>query len=88
MKTITRYCISIVPSTSGMRQIYGPNQGRCFKDDPEAAQSSLKAIRECSGNRETLDGIYGPGAFDSLAVSPVECYENGDAVSIFPKETL
>lgn len=84
----TRYCISIIPSTSGMRQIYGPNQGHRFKDTREDAQASLNAIRECSGNRETLDNIYGPGAFESLAVSPIECYDNGDAVNTFPSETI
>jgi len=90
MKTITRYCISIVPARSGVRQIYGANQGRNFKDTPEAMRQFLKAIQESPGNREALDNehLFGPGAFDSLAVSPVECYENGDAVSIFPKETL
>lgn len=69
-------------NASGQRQLMGPNQGRHFSRTREAAELKLKNLLD-NTSENSLIQIFGPQALNTFEVRECECYESGDAKSIY-----
>lgn len=69
-------------NSAGMRQLMGPNQGRFFSNDAEAAELKLKNLLEHTSENSIIQ-IFGPQAIGTFAVRECDCYESGDAKRIY-----
>ena len=73
----TRYAITHV-NRDRLRVLTFANQGRNHYDDRADAARRLASFLQ--GNPEqTLRDIYGDPAIGTFEVTPVECYDHGDA---------
>lgn len=73
----TRYAITHV-GKHGLRVLTFANQGRNHYDD--RADATRKLTRFIQSNTvRTLQTVYGNHALGTFEVTPVECYDNGDA---------
>ncbi len=75
--SMIRFTITHENSMSGLRMLTFANQGRNFYDSQADAQVALELYRG-----DLRRKILGHAA-DSLEVRRVDCYDNGDARSIF-----
>ncbi len=73
----TRYAITHI-GRDGLRKLTFANQGRNHYDDPAGAARRLAGFIQ-SNPVETLRDIYGDQAIGTFEVTPVECYDHGDA---------
>lgn len=78
-----RYNISFV-NREGVRVMLGPNQGRHMLVTLDEAERFLKDLLLNTGV-ERLSEIYGPQSTGTFRTDTFECYDNGDAVSIYPR---
>ena len=62
----------------GLRKLTFANQGRNHYDDQTDAVRRLASFLE-SNPEQTLRDIYGDQAVGTFEVTPVECYNHGDA---------
>lgn len=67
---------------NGMRTLMQGNQGRNHFETHEAAKEWLDAVME-NTPREKVVSIWGKQAIDTFEVRQVECYDHGDARSIW-----
>lgn len=72
---MTRYAITHVDKKLGLRRLTHANQGRNHFLTQQEAQEHLDAIRD-----SLRDKVLGDEA-DSLKVTPIDCYDHGDAKS-------
>lgn len=80
-KTITRYAATCV-NREGMRTLMRANQSHSHWDSREDAQKWVDAV--VGANSEAnLEQVWGKQAIGTFEVRPVECYEHGDAVSVY-----
>lgn len=79
MKTRILYAITVCDK-SGMRTLAYANQFRNFKQTRFDAEMQLKEWQ--ANSPENLVQIFGERAC-TLEVRPVECYRNGDAISVW-----
>jgi hypothetical protein len=68
----------------GVRLMLGANQGRRMFADLDSAEMFLKDLLRNTGE-ERLSDIYGPQSIGTFRTDAFECYDNGDAVSIYPR---
>lgn len=82
-----RYAVTFV-GKDGLRTFVAPaNQGRYHFDTPAAAHAWRRALLE-NNSRGQLEGLFnGPAGVASIAVSPIDCYDHGDAVGVYADET-
>lgn len=78
-----RYAITYVSDRSGLRTLRFANQGHNHYDDPKHAAAWLRAALKNSPT-----GLGSDREKISLAVSPVECYDHGDATGIYVDAVL
>lgn len=76
-----RYSITYIDQHK-FRRILGPNQGRCFFENPELAIIALKSFLE-NNSENTLKKVYGAQSIGTFEISEIDCYENGDTKSIY-----
>lgn len=82
-----RFAITVESTFEGMetpvvfRQLAFPNQAQNHFDDRNAANKNLLAMKDDYRQR------FGKEA-DTLQVEPIFCYDNGDAVGVFPCESM
>ena len=81
----TRYAVTYIDEEYGLRKLARTNWGINHFDTPEGAFSHLKDMKE-NNSLELLESIYGKPGVESMGVSPIECYDHGDAISIFVKK--
>lgn len=74
----TRYAITHVSPTTGLRTLTFANQGRNHYDSRAIAEEALAAYYKGDGLRAMLGD-----AADTLEVREVECYDHGDAIGIY-----
>lgn len=72
-----RYAITHV-GRDGLRVLTFANQGRNHFDDQADGARRLASFLE-SNPKQTLGDIYGDQALGTFEVTPVECYDHGDA---------
>lgn len=75
------YNLSFVNRSSD-RVMVGANQGRYMHESREACEAFLMAFLENNG-AERLESIYGAQAMGTFRVDAFECYDHGDALSIY-----
>lgn len=73
----TRFAITHV-NRDGLRVLTFANQGRNHYDDQADAVRRLASFLQ-SNPEQTLRDIYGDQAIGTFEVTPVECYDHGDA---------
>lgn len=73
----TRYAITHI-GRDGLRKLTFANQGRNHYDDQAEAARRLAGFIQ-NNPVETLQDIYGDQAISTFEVTPVECYDHGDA---------
>ena len=73
----TRYAITHI-GRDGLRVLTFANQGRNHYDDQADAVRRLASFVQ-NNPVETLRDIYGDQAIGTFEVTPVECYDHGDA---------
>jgi hypothetical protein len=73
----TRYAITHL-GRDGLRKLTFANQGRNHYDDHAEAARRLAGFIQ-NNPVETLRDIYGDQAIGTFEVTPVECYDHGDA---------
>ena len=74
---MTRFAITHVSPKTNLRTLTFANQARNFYDSKEEAEQSMRTYKP-----DLQAKILGDAA-NTLEVRPVECYENGDAKSIY-----
>lgn len=82
--TKTMYNVSFI-DRDGNRVMQGPNQGRYMKATLEEAQQAAIDIVKTNGEAR-LASIFGAQAIGTFRADAFECYEHGDAVSIYVKD--
>lgn len=81
-----RYAVTFV-NKDGLRTFVSGNQGRFHFDTAAEAHSWRRAMFE-NNSQKQLESLYnGCDGVTSLAVSPIDCYDHGDAVGCYPDET-
>jgi len=65
-----------------MRKLVHPNQGRYFSDTEEDANKQLETMLRSNTQAQFAD-VFGEQAVGTFEVRPVECYDSGDAKSIY-----
>jgi hypothetical protein len=78
-----RFNVSHV-NPAGLRVMLGPNQGRHMHVDLDGAEMFLKDLLRNTGE-ERLAEIYGPQSIGTFRADAFECYDSGDAASIYPR---
>ena len=78
-----RFNISFI-NRDGVRIMLGANQGRRMFVDLDGAELFLKDLLRNTGE-ERLAQIYGPQSIGTFRTDAFECYDHGDAVSIYPR---
>lgn len=68
----------------GDRVLFGANQGRHFSDTREEKEEWLKECFENTGE-EKLVRMLGEQSRGTFRVDAFECYDNGDAKSVYVK---
>lgn len=81
IERITRYAVTHV-GTAGFRRLTYPNQGRFHKATMEEAAELAKVISE-SNTPKRITEAYGEQAVGTFEARAIQCYANGDAVSIW-----
>lgn len=77
----TRFAITYI-NKGGARALARGNQGRNHFDTIPEAVRHLNAIKN-NNSIDTLISVYGKEGVESMGVSPIECYDHGDAVGVY-----
>lgn len=81
-----RYAVTFI-GRDGLRTFVRCNQGRDHFDTPAEAHEWMRAALS-DNSAKRLNELYdGPTGVASFAVSPIDCYDHGDAVGCYPDET-
>ena len=81
MKTQRRYTITYIYK-DGLRKFARANQGRNHFDKESDAKEFLANTLK-NNSIETLNSVYCD--YRTLRVDPIECYDHGDAISVYIK---
>lgn len=66
----------------GIRQLTGANQGHRFSDSKEYAEKMLEDLIESNSDKKVSE-VFGSQAVGTFEVREVECYQTGDAKTIY-----
>ncbi len=82
----TMYALTHIDS-DGMRTLTRRNWGQNHFETREAGEKYLEAFLNPETNREsTLIEIFGKRAIGTFKICPIECYDHGDAISVYVDE--
>ncbi|CAB4581874.1 MAG: hypothetical protein F2563_05130 [Actinobacteria bacterium] len=84
MKTRQRYTVTYI-NKDGLRTFINPNQGRFHFDKENDAKEHL-ANTLIHNTIEVLNSVYCD--YRTLRVDPIECYDHGDAISVYIKPDI